>query len=50
MAPLDTTFSFTKVNDFPIIVSHHLKLDVAWILKVFFNIDIRGAKASLASY
>src|SRR5579864_7905223 len=41
MPPLDAALALPKMNDFPVLVAQHLKLDVPRMLQKSFRINVR---------
>src|SRR5438046_1664894 len=47
MPPLNAAFAFAQMNDFAVLVSQHLKLDVPRKLQKLLHVDIRSAESLL---
>src|SRR5437762_11634587 len=47
MPPLNAAFAFAQMNDFAVLVSQHLKLDVPRKRQKLLHVDIRSAESLL---
>src|SRR5262245_22818620 len=44
MAPLDRTFALAKMNHVSLLIRKDLKFNVAWMIKIFFQVDFRNSE------
>src|SRR5258708_7072290 len=48
MAALNRAFALAEVNDAPVGIAENLNLDVARILEILFDVDVRGTEGALS--